>query len=163
MPDDALEAFPFKKLLHYSAKENRGRAALDEALGDAVQWLKGSRAWRVIGAGRAAVKARLEEMYAQGRQPFRRMSSALFAMRLVTSFRRRFYSTICQISARCYSRGALWQRNHSDAGAGLDAVYAVFDRQFKAFKNIERYGGRSPLRSRGVGVAEAQRGGAECF
>jgi hypothetical protein len=30
--DDALNAFPFKKVLHYSAKENRGRAALEEAL-----------------------------------------------------------------------------------------------------------------------------------
>ena len=55
-------------MLRYSAKENRRRAALDEALAEAVQWLREKRGVAVIGKGRAAVKARLEEMYAKGKQ-----------------------------------------------------------------------------------------------
>jgi internalin A len=61
--DDALAAFPFKKLLHYSVKENHGRAALNEALADAVGWLRRRQGVETIGSGRAAVKARLERMY----------------------------------------------------------------------------------------------------
>ena len=49
--DKALDAFPFKKVLHYSAKENRGRAALDEALAEAVQWLRRKQGVAVIGPG----------------------------------------------------------------------------------------------------------------
>ena len=66
--DKALDAFPFKKVVHYSAKENRGRAALDEALAEAVQWLRRKQGVAVIGKGRAAVKVRLEEIYREGKQ-----------------------------------------------------------------------------------------------
>jgi internalin A len=57
-----LDAFHFRKVLHYSARENRGRAALEEALIDAVRWLQRRQSdVERIGAGRAAVIARLEE------------------------------------------------------------------------------------------------------
>jgi internalin A len=63
---EVLDVFPFKKLLHYSALKDRGRATLDEALAEAVRWLR--RQWSVeqIGSGRAEVKFRLEGMYAAG-------------------------------------------------------------------------------------------------
>ena len=81
--DKALEVFPFKKVLHYSAKENRGRAALDEALAEAVQWLRRKQGIAVIGKGRAAINARLEKMYAKGKHAHfaRRVSFPLQASR----------------------------------------------------------------------------------
>ena len=38
--DEALRAFPFRKVLHYSALKDRGRGALDDALQEAILWLR---------------------------------------------------------------------------------------------------------------------------
>jgi internalin A len=62
VPQESLAAFPFRKLLHYSAKQDRGRASLDEALQQAAGWLREKQGIAEIGIGRARVKRRLEEM-----------------------------------------------------------------------------------------------------
>jgi hypothetical protein len=60
LPDEALDAFSFRKVLHYSAQEDRGRGALNDALADAVRWLRRQQGGADrIGTGRAAVKTRL--------------------------------------------------------------------------------------------------------
>jgi internalin A len=48
--DEALAALPFRKLLHYSARLDRGRAALDEGLRQAADWLRERQGVAVIGA-----------------------------------------------------------------------------------------------------------------
>jgi internalin A len=60
--DESLGAFPFRKLLHYSGRFDRGRAALDEALQEAAAWLQSREGIATIGAGRFRVKQRLEKM-----------------------------------------------------------------------------------------------------
>ena len=141
--DKALEPFPFKKVLHYSAKENRGRAALDEALADAVQWLRRKQGVAVIGAGRAAVKAGLEEMYAQRKKLItqdeflglcnkaRNVSSAALLL-----------DYLHNIGTVFYREGLFDDKIILDQAWALDALYAVFDRESKAFKTIERNRGR---------------------
>jgi internalin A len=62
LPLGVLDAFPFQKPLRVSAKTDRGRASLDEALADAVIWLRRNQGVDKIGKGRAEVKARLEAM-----------------------------------------------------------------------------------------------------
>ena len=143
MGDDALNAFPFRKVLHYSAKENRGRAALDEALAEAVQWLRRRQGVAVIGKGRAAVKARLEEMYLQGKQLISQdeflalceEAGAISSPPLLLDY-------LHNIGAVFYRVGLFGDAIILDQAWALEAVYAVFHRESKAFKNIERYGGR---------------------
>jgi internalin A len=62
VPEASLAAFQFRKLLHYSAKQDTGRASLDEALQQAAAWLKEKQGTAETGIGRARVKRRLEEM-----------------------------------------------------------------------------------------------------
>ena len=141
--DEALDAFPFKKVLHYSAKENRGRATLDEALAEAVQWLRRKQGVAVIGAGRAAVKARLEEMYAEGKQLISQDEFlALCEEAGNVSSPPLLLDYLHNIGAVFYREGLFGDAIILDQAWALDAVYAVFHRESKAFKNIERYGGR---------------------
>ena len=60
--DEELRAFPFRKVLHYSALKNRGRGALDEALQQAILWLRKTMGQARIGKGRLAVKRKLEAL-----------------------------------------------------------------------------------------------------
>ncbi len=141
--DEALDAFPFKKVLHYSAKENRGRATLDEALGEAVQWLRRKQGVAFIGKGRAAVKARLEKMYAKGKQLISQDEfHSLCKMVGNVSSPPLLLDYLHNIGAVFYRQGLFGDAIILDQAWALEAVYAVFHRDSKAFKNIERYGGR---------------------
>jgi internalin A len=143
LPDKALDAFPFEKVLHYSAKEDRGRATLDDALAEAVRWLREHQGVALIGKGRAAVKARLEEMYNAGEKLISQQQ----------------FCELCDEAGHVSSPPALLDYLHNagevfyreglfddriilDQAWALEAVYAVFDRDSKAFKNIERASGR---------------------
>ena len=141
--DKALDAFAFKKVLHYSAKENRGRAALDEALAEAVQWLRRKQGVAVIGKGRAAVKARLEKMYAKGKQLITQDEFlGLCKKARNVSSPPLLLDYLHNIGTVFYRQGLFGDAIILDQAWALDAVYAVFHRESKAFKTIERYGGR---------------------
>ena len=141
--DGTLDAFPFKKVVHYSARENRGRAALDEALAEAVQWLRRKQGIAVIGAGRAAVKSRLEEMYQEGKQLISQdVFLALSEEAGNVSSPPLLLDYLHNIGTVFYREGLFGDAIILDQAWALDAVYAVFDRESKAFRNIERYGGR---------------------
>jgi internalin A len=143
VPSEALAAFPFKKVLHYSARENRGRAALEEALADAARWLRGRQGVARIGTGRAKVKARLEELYVAGERlvtqaKFRelcRKAGHVSSPPLLLDY-------LHNIGTVFYRKGLFGDAIILDQAWALDAVYAVFDRGSKAFKNIERFRGR---------------------
>ena len=142
MPPDALDAFPFQKPLRFSAKTDRGRASLDEALADAVTWLRRNQGVDKIGKGRAEVKARLEAMRDEdaGRPPAERRH------RLMTQAE---FVGLCDKAGNISSPGALLDYLHNcgtvfyrqglfgdriilDQAWALDAVYAVFDRDRRA-------------------------------
>ena len=147
VPQGALDVFPFRKLLHYSALNDRGRAALDEALADAVRWLRRQRGVDKIGSGRAEVKSRLESMYAAGKrlitqneflalcQDVSRDGGKISSPQFLLEF-------LHNSGAVFYRRGLFGDAIILDQAWALKAVYAVFDRNSKAFRNIERYGGR---------------------
>ena len=149
-------------MLHYSAKENRGRAALDEALAEAVQWLRRKQGVAVIGAGRAAVKARLEEMYAEGKQLISQDEFlALCEEAGNVSSPPLLLDYLHNIGTVFYREGLFGDAIILDQAWALDAVYAVFHRESKAFKTIERYGGRFRRSDLAEWVWQrAQRGGA---
>ena len=143
LSDEALAAFPFKKALHYSAKENRGRAALDEALGDAVRWLRKHQGMALIGKGRAAIKDELEKLYAKGKRFITQTDFLRYCEKVGNiSSPPLVLDYLHNIGTVFYRKGLFGDAVILDQAWALEAVYAAFDRDFKAFKNIKRAGGR---------------------
>src|SRR5262249_53180262 len=62
LPDEALSAFTFRKIVHYSARLDRGRASLEDALSQAAAWLTKHEGTVTIGSGRLRVKRRIEAL-----------------------------------------------------------------------------------------------------
>ena len=165
LPPGALDAFPFQKPLRFSAKTDRGRASLDEALADAVTWLRRNQGVDKIGKGRAEVKARLEAMRDDdaGRLPAERRH------RLVTQAE---FLSLCEQAGNISSPDALLDYLHNcgtvfyrqglfgdriilDQAWALDAVYAVFDRA-RSYRNLQRYRGRFTRSDLGQWIWDAE-------
>ncbi len=143
LPGEALDDFPFKKVLHYSAREDRGRPALDDGLAQAVYWLREHQRVALIGKGRAAVKAKLEKLYARGKRLITQAEFLKLCERADgISSPPALLDYLHNIDTVFYRKGLFGDAIILDQSWALDAVYAVFDRDSKAFKNIERAGGR---------------------
>ena len=97
----------------------------------------------MIGAGRAAVKARLEEIYAEGKQLISQDEFlAICEEAGDVSSPPLLLDYLHNIGAVFYREGLFGDAIILDQAWALDAVYAVFHRESKAFKTIERYSGR---------------------
>lgn len=152
VPDHALEGFRFCKLLQHSSRENRGRAALNEALREAVAWLREEQGIVLLGKGWMRVKLRVEAM--------RNADAALPP-------EERRYRTLCQETFRqlCaegkgdvdspeyllqylhnsgivfYQPGLFYEQIILDQGWVLEAIYTVFHRE-KCYKHLRYLRGR---------------------
>ncbi|MGZ8951122.1 MAG: leucine-rich repeat domain-containing protein [Methylobacter sp.] len=149
--EDALNGFPFFKFLHYSALKDRGRAALDEALREAVLWLREQQGTSFIGAGRLRVQRRLE---------------ALREADFSVPPEQRQYRTLSQehFQSLCAEAGGVSSPEHCldylhhagvvfyrpglfgdcivlDQGWALEGIYTVFHRE-KCYQELKRLGGR---------------------
>jgi internalin A len=138
--DAALNAFSFKKLLHYSALNDRGRPALDDALHEAIRWQREQQGQAKVGKGRLAVKDRLDAL--------RNEDAALadVSQRRHRTISQEHFRELC---AECggvsspellldylYASGVVYYREGLfgdpiilDQGWALEAVYAVFNRR----------------------------------
>jgi internalin A len=146
-PREALDVFPFKKVLHYSARNNRGRAALDEAMADAVRWLRRHLGVDKIGKGRAKVNSQLEGMIAAGKRlitydEFTALCNEVSQKAGAFSSLELLLDYLHNCGTVFYRKGLFGNAIILDQTWALDAVYAAFDRNFGTFRNIERYGGR---------------------
>ncbi|MDR3514513.1 MAG: COR domain-containing protein [Azospirillaceae bacterium] len=139
LPDPALTEFGFRKILHYSALKDRGRAALDEALREATAWLRARQGVATIGAGRHRVQRRLEAM--------RDADAAVPpAQRQYRTLTQGHFGQICAegqdvgdpgaVLAYLANSGIVFYRDNLfddrivlDQGWALDAIYAVFNRK----------------------------------
>ena len=152
VPDEALEGFKFcKALLHYSARNNRGRAALDEALRDAMKWLQTHQGMVSIGQGRLRVQRRIEAFRdADAKVPREERQYR-------TLSQEHFYQ-ICEEEGDISSPAALLEYFHHtghifyrqglfhdriilDQGWALEAIYAVFHRE-NLYEHLRRQHGR---------------------
>ena len=142
VPDEALKALRYRKQLHVSAKEpRRGQAALMEALGDAVGWLRQPERLGLpqIGAGRLRVQRRLEAL----RDADMALPPEQRRHRLLE---RQDYEAICAEEGGVsdpalllayldangtvfYRPGLFGDRIVLDQSWALEAIYAVFDRE----------------------------------
>jgi internalin A len=151
LTDAALAGFPFRKLLHYSALANRGRAALDEALAEATAWLRERQGTAEIGKGRMRVKRRLEAMRdADAAQPaaLRRARTISPSQFLALCEEEGGVTDTAQLLTYLHNAGTLFHRDGLfddriilDQGWALEAIYAVFHRE-KVLKKLRRQSGR---------------------
>jgi internalin A len=149
--DEALSTFRFRKLLHYSAHVNRGRAALDEALQEAAAWLRNREGIATIGAGRFRVKQRIEKMRDDdaarrpserrhrtiGYEDFLRMckdAGGIVAPEHALSY-------LHNAGTVFYRRGLFDNQIIIDQGWALEAIYSVFNRD-KCYRQLLRQNGR---------------------
>jgi internalin A len=149
---EALRGFGYKKILHYSAKgdgtQERGRAALDEALLDAIRWMRGNQPVAKIGPGRAAVKSALEAMQAKKRQLISKADYVALCRKVEREGKGRvsdpalLLDYLHNIGTVFYREGLFGDRIILDQAKALDAVYAVFDRTSQSFEKIRRNHGR---------------------
>ena len=151
LSDETLSAFRFRKMLHYSAKFDRGRAALNEALHDAAHWLHEQHGIATIGVGRLKVQRRLEEMRDAdaARPPDQRR------YRTITQRQFRRYcdqaggvSSAKHLLSYLHNAGIVFHRPGLfddsivlDQSWALDAIYAVFHRD-KSLRWLQRSRGR---------------------
>jgi internalin A len=137
--DDAALTFPSLKPCWYSAKHKRGHEALEDALRDAIQYLRNRDGIATIGIGRAKVIRQLktwrneDQARPTGERRHRTLSEEEF-------------HTLCEhtggvwspdrLLAYLHNLGLVFYQPHLfdnriilDQSWALDAVYAVFDRQ----------------------------------
>jgi internalin A len=140
-------AFPWHKLLRYSARTERGRDALNEALAEATQWLRERDGIAVIGRGRYRVQQKLEALRdadaarPPGARQYRTLTQAHF-QRLCeeagdVSSPEHLLAYLHTIGIVFYQRGLFGDAIILDQGWALDAIYAVFDRE-NSYRHIRR-------------------------
>jgi internalin A len=149
--DALLEAFAFRRPLHYSALNDRGRGALDDALRQAVRrrWEGTSQAR--IGKGRLAVKRRLEALrnqdadMAPAERKYRTLTQAFFQDLCEeiggVSSPEMFLDYLHQVGIVFYRKGLFDDRIVLGQAWALEAVYAVFNRE-RCYKQLLQLKGR---------------------
>nr|WP_294549431.1 COR domain-containing protein [uncultured Rhodopila sp.] len=153
IPDSTLDDLPYVTELRVSPKENRGLAALEESLRDAIAWMRapGRLGLPQIGLGRLRVQRRLEAM----RDADMALPRELRCHRLLE---RAEFDSICaeeggisssdmllhylDANGTVFHRPGLFaDRIVLDQGWALEAIYAVFDRK-KVYAVLVQDGGR---------------------
>lgn len=137
--DDAFLTFSSLKPCWYSAKHNRGQGALNDALQDAIEFLRNRDGIVTIGIGRAKVLRQLE---AWRNEDHTRPSK----QRVHRTLSQEEFHTLCEqaggvrsperLLAYLHNLGVVFYQPHLfgdriilDQSWALEAVYAVFDRQ----------------------------------
>lgn len=148
---ELFAAFGFVRMLHFSARTDRGRAALEEALAEAASWLRDQEGIASIGAGRARVKEKLEALRdADARLPpakrqYRTLSQAHFQRLCAAaggvSSPPHLLEYLDNAGIVFYRSGLFHDQIILDQGWALDAIYAVFHRD-RCYRWIRRNRGR---------------------
>ncbi len=131
---ESLERFTFRKVLQYSAQENRGRAALDEAIAEAFVQLDQP----LIGSGRAAILRNIDGWRAQlsgdaaaavpktlSQDDFRTLCETTGGISDADQFLRFLHNA----GAVFHQPGLFGDQIIIDQNWVLQAIYAVFHRQ----------------------------------
>jgi internalin A len=149
--DADLEGFPFCKIAQYSARNDRGRAALDEALRQAVAWQREKQGAAQIGAGRLRVQRRLEELRdADARVPpeerqYRTLTQEHFrelsAEAVGVSEPDFLLEYLHHAGVVFYRPGLFGDRIVLDQGWALEAIYTVFHRE-RCYRQLRELRGR---------------------
>jgi len=149
--DDEFLKFPSLKPCWYSAKTNRGRGALDDALRDAIQFLRERDGIATVGAGRMRVLRQLEAWRNEdqarptadrqhrtlSQEEFRSVCERVGGVSSSESL----LGYLHNLGVVFYQPSLFQDRIILDQSWALEAVYGVFDRR-KAYPLILSQGGR---------------------
>ncbi|MGO9597697.1 MAG: leucine-rich repeat domain-containing protein [Isosphaeraceae bacterium] len=149
--DETLGDFKFRKVLHYSALKDRGRGALNEALQQAILWLRETMGQARIGKGRMKVKRKLEALRdgdatlpAEERK-YRWLTWDFFHQLCTeaggVSSPELLLDYLHHTGIVFYQKGLFDDRIVLDQSWALEAVYAVFHRE-KCYRQLQRARGR---------------------
>jgi internalin A len=151
LPNGALNEFRFRKVLQYSAKLDRGRAALDDALAQAVAWFAEQKGVVTIGASRLKLKRRFEELrdVDAGLPPEQRRHRTISQGQFQELCRQEGGITSPQhLLGYLHNAGVVFHRPGLsddriilDQSWALEAVYAVFQQE-RCYKQLRHSGGR---------------------
>jgi internalin A len=149
--DETLGALAFRRIVHYSANNDRGRPTLDDALFQSVDWLRDKEGISLIGAGRAMVKRRIEEMRDADmtRPPLEKMHRTINYTDFLAlcektggiSDPKQLLVYLHNTGAIFYHEGLFEDRIIIDQSWALESIYAVFHRE-KCYRRILRQNGR---------------------
>ena len=149
--DDACLQFPSLKPCWYSAKTDRGRGALEDALRDAIEFQRKRDGIATIGVGRLRVLRQLEAWRNEDQsrptetREHRTLSQAEFRNLCEqaggVSSPESLLAYLHNLGVVFYQPALFHDRIILDHSWALEAVYAVFDRR-KAYSLILSQGGR---------------------
>lgn len=148
---ELLQQFPYLQQVHYSAKADRKRATLDDALREAIAHLRQREGVATIGKGRLRVRQQLQQWLDEdaSREPERRQHRTLTQQQ---------FRDLCEQTGGISSPESLLEYLHNagvvfyrrglfddaivlDQSWALDALYTVFHRQ-QCYRQLETLGGR---------------------
>jgi internalin A len=148
VPDEALRVLGFRRELHFSASNDRGREELAAALRGAVAWLRETQGIARIGAGRLRVQRRLEGLRgADGTLPseYRLLDRETFRAWCQEAGG---VSSPDHLLAYLHNAGIVFHRANLfqdrivlDHSWALNAIYAVFDRT-GCYQRLRKEAGR---------------------
>jgi len=153
IPAEELSQFGYLRVLRYSSANDRGRAELNAALAEAIDWMRDpSRQGNVsTGAVRARVRRQLEALRDK-------QENLPAAQRQYRTLPRETFLSICQdaggvgsveqLLSYLNNAGTIFYRPDLfdgqiilDQGGALDAIYAVFQRD-KSYRQLQSMEGR---------------------
>ena len=151
LPTDSLDDFKWCKILQYSSQNNRGRAALDEALQDAHGWLLAQHP-ASIGKGRLRVQHALCAWRdADTTLPHEQRQHRLVTQSEFTALCAQGQGDVSDPAALLdflHHTGIVFYRKNLfgnqiilDQGWALDAIYTVFERE-KCWRPLRQLHGR---------------------
>jgi internalin A len=148
---ELLKAFPYLQQVHYSAKEDRKRDSLNEALREAIRHLRGQEGITTIGKGRMRVRQQLQKWLDEDarrdrdRRQHRTLTQQQFQQLCAevgdVSSPDSLLEYLHNAGIVFYRRGLFRDEIVLDQSWALDAIYTVFNRE-QCYRQLELLGGR---------------------
>ncbi len=152
-PADAglLDAFPYLQHVHYSAREDRKRDSLNEALREAIKHLRGQEGIATIGKGRMNVRRQLQQWLDEDshrerdRRQHRTLTQEQFRGLCTTAGDVSSPDSLLEYLHNAgivfYRKGLFGDSIVLDQTWALDAIYTVFNRE-QCYRQLSLLGGR---------------------
>ncbi|MEI7461727.1 MAG: leucine-rich repeat domain-containing protein, partial [Pirellula sp.] len=148
---ELLDAFPYLQQVHYSAREDRKRDSLNEALREAIKHLRGQEGIATIGQGRMKVRRQLQKWLAEDahrerdRRQHRTLTQEQFRGLCTTAGDVSSPDSLLEYLHNAgivfYRKGLFGDSIVLDQTWALDAIYTVFNSQL-CYRQLSLLGGR---------------------
>ena len=146
-----LDVFPYLQQVHYSAREDRKRDSLNEALREAIKHLRGQEGIATIGIGRMKVRRQLQKWLDEDahrkrdRRQHRTLTQEQFRGLCTTAGNVSSPDSLLEYLHNTgivfYRKGLFGDSIVLDQSWALDAIYTVFNRE-QCYRQLSMLGGR---------------------